>query len=650
MYRKGNAMSTVKEILFLFKTHLDIGYTDFAKNVRERYIQSYIPQAMKLARELREEGGQERFVWTTGSWLVDEYLRSAHPEGKREMERAIEAGDIAWHGLPFTTHTELMDRELFEYGLSISQKLDQRFGRHTVAAKLTDVPGHTRAIVPLLAAAGIELLHIGVNPVSVSPEVPPLFRWRAPGGEELVMMYNFGYGRYTEIPGTGLAICFAHTGDNNGPQSAQPIRQMYEQMRREHPGALLRAGTLNDIVPAIRRIRDSLPLVTDEIGDSWIHGMASDPGKISQYRALLRLRRQWKASQREAVELPLLSIAEHTWGLDFKARLGDHEHYVREEFEKVRPTPGYQRLEDSWREQRGYIAQAVEALQGEPRDQAQRATGECSVPLPDTGAYRRIQDPQAMLNVGGWSIGFDGTGALTTLHNGVLHAADAGHRLGVFRYEAYSREQTDEFCRRYMDVSHFPELRELAFDDFNKLGSEKAIDRYQSCGTELTGVFVNEREAIAMLEVRADATRLYGCPQRLMLRVQPQGDAVLLDFAWWGKPASRVSEALWLGMNPVAAGCRVSKLGEWIDPRRVVRHGNIKMHATDFGLRYDAMTLETLDTALVNIGEPALWAFGDGDGDASNGVYFNLYNNFWNTNFPLWYDQDARFRFIIRPV
>ena len=111
-----------------------------------------------------------------------------------------------------------------------------------------------------------------------------------------------------------------------------------------------------------------------------------------------------------------------------------------------------------------------------------------------------------------------------------------------------------------------------------------------------------------------------------------------------------MSEALWLGMNPVATGCRVSKLGEWIDPARVVRHGNIKMHATDFGLRYDELTLETLDTALVNIGEPALWAFGDGDGDSSNGVYFNLYNNFWNTNFPLWYDQDARFRFVIRPV
>ena len=33
-----------------------------------------------------------------------------------------------------------MDRELFQYGLSLSQKLDERFGMKTVAAKMTDVP------------------------------------------------------------------------------------------------------------------------------------------------------------------------------------------------------------------------------------------------------------------------------------------------------------------------------------------------------------------------------------------------------------------------------------------------------------------------------------------------------------------------------
>jgi len=75
---------------------------------------------------------------------------------------------------------------LFEFGLSLSQELDARFGRQTIAAKMTDVPGHTRGIVPLLAQAGVKFLHIGVNPASTVPGVPPLFRWQDPSGAEIV--------------------------------------------------------------------------------------------------------------------------------------------------------------------------------------------------------------------------------------------------------------------------------------------------------------------------------------------------------------------------------------------------------------------------------------------------------------------------------
>src|SRR5262249_49821235 len=142
----------------VFKTHLDVGFTDFAQTVTASYFENYIPSAIRLAKELRERGGEERFIWTTGSWLIYEYLERATVAQRKLLEDAILAGDIVWHGLPFTTHTELMDVSLFKYGLSLSQALDQRFGRKTIAAKMTDVPGHTRAIVPLLEEAGIQFL------------------------------------------------------------------------------------------------------------------------------------------------------------------------------------------------------------------------------------------------------------------------------------------------------------------------------------------------------------------------------------------------------------------------------------------------------------------------------------------------------------
>ncbi len=118
-----------------------------------------------------------------------------------------------------------MNKELFEYGVSLSRKLDAHFGMKTIAAKMTDVPGHTIAMVPILAANGIRFLHIGVNPASTKPDVPTMFWWQAAGGEKLLVMYNNDYGQLTEIGNSGAAVYFAHTGDNCGPQSVEQIHR-----------------------------------------------------------------------------------------------------------------------------------------------------------------------------------------------------------------------------------------------------------------------------------------------------------------------------------------------------------------------------------------------------------------------------------------
>src|SRR4051812_14534390 len=107
----------------IFKTHLDIGFTDFARNVVASYFDDFIPRALAVAEELRQEGDAS-FRWTTGAWLIYEYLEQAAPVQRAQLERAVQNGDIIWHGLPFTMHSELMDAELFTFGLSLSQQLD----------------------------------------------------------------------------------------------------------------------------------------------------------------------------------------------------------------------------------------------------------------------------------------------------------------------------------------------------------------------------------------------------------------------------------------------------------------------------------------------------------------------------------------------
>lgn len=203
----------MNKLILVHKTHLDIGFTDLAANVTRQYLDQFIPSALARARELNEGDGPPRFVWTTGAWLIWKALETYAPEPRAELEAAIERGWIAWHALPFTFHTELLSPGLLRLSLAFSKVLDTRFGRQTISAKMTDVPGHTRGLVPVLAKAGVRFLHIGVNPASRVPGVPPLFRWQA-GGAEIIVAYAGTYGSVT-IPEAGEAgLAFLHTHDN----------------------------------------------------------------------------------------------------------------------------------------------------------------------------------------------------------------------------------------------------------------------------------------------------------------------------------------------------------------------------------------------------------------------------------------------------
>lgn len=178
----------IKKVHVVYKTHLDIGFTDLGQRVLDRYVNEYIPRSAALAERLNTRE-KKRFIWTLGSYLIDYNLRYGTEEQKERLTRAIENGDICWHGIACTTHTELMDMDLFRYSLAIGQRLDRRFGKHTIAAKMTDVPGHTAAAVDALAKAGIRFLHIGVNASSMVPEVPQTFVWKH-GEYEIIVQYS----------------------------------------------------------------------------------------------------------------------------------------------------------------------------------------------------------------------------------------------------------------------------------------------------------------------------------------------------------------------------------------------------------------------------------------------------------------------------
>ena len=60
---KGLAM---KKVFVVSKTHLDLGFTDYAENIRKKYIDMFIPGAIDLSRQVNT-AEKKSFIWTTGS-------------------------------------------------------------------------------------------------------------------------------------------------------------------------------------------------------------------------------------------------------------------------------------------------------------------------------------------------------------------------------------------------------------------------------------------------------------------------------------------------------------------------------------------------------------------------------------------------------
>ncbi|MBC7809841.1 MAG: DUF5054 domain-containing protein, partial [Burkholderiales bacterium] len=471
--------AAAKNLHLIFKTHLDIGFTDFSRSVAANYWAKFIPQAIETARTLRESGAQERFIWTTGSWLIYEYLEQAEASARKRMEDAILAGDIVWHGLPFTMHSELMDASLFRFGLSLSQRLDQRFGRKTIAAKMTDVPGHTIGIVPLLAEAGIEFLHIGVNPASTVPDVPPLFVWQHSDNTSIMVMYQDSYGSVYVEPRTGEAIAFAHTGDNEGPQTAAEVHHNYDEMRAAFPNTPVAASTLDAFAAVLLPIKSQLPVVTQEIGDTWIHGVGTDPAKVARFRELSRRRRLWLEAEKilpddktfDAFSRSLLMIPEHTWALDEKLHLKDYTHYEAASFQAARSTAPFQKMERSWAEQRSYIEDALNAIKGTPfGDEAERSLARLTPTLPNTEGFTAI-DPAALIETVHFRLRFDTqTGAITELVDKKTGRewASPDNPIGLFRYQTFSEADYDHFYEDY--IRDKEATKHWSVDDYTKPG------------------------------------------------------------------------------------------------------------------------------------------------------------------------------------
>ena len=667
----------IKKVFIIHKTHLDIGFTHSAAEVLDRYLNVYIPGAVKTAQACNAglPAGKKNFVWTVGSFLIEYYLeRGKDPAMLRE---AIQRGDIVWHGLPVTTHTELMDGKLMEYGLSIAQRLDQEFGRHTIAAKMTDVPSHTHAMVPYLAAAGIKYLHVGVNGSSKLVDLPPLCRLRY-GDSEVVLDYAPAYGASSRFG--EYAMEFAHTADNMGPPQPEDVERSMKEMAEKYPGAEIVSGTMDEFAAIVWEHRDQLPVVTEELGDTWIHGGATDPYKVGAYRELLRLRDRWEAQDPAAKDSPawrelcrnLLMICEHTWGMDSKRWLSDYKNWDKASFREARKRNkllredvlpannplrddtfeqyyykngqcSYSTIESSWEEQREYVEQAVNAL---PEALRQEAGEKLAALRPQTAPVCDQPTDQRKFEIAGYGVEVLEDGSVKILHT-PGHACE-NVWLGRLAYEVYSDKTAHDNLMAYN--RDFERTLVWSEGDFGKSGLATVaglederfayhVDRAQQQGDELR----------LWLRTEEKAGEAYGAP-RLAVATYRFGESVRVRLEWFDKDDSRIPEGIFFGMNlgfTDSDRLRLTKLDRPVDPYHVREGGNRKLHGC-MKVHYGDAEMESLHSLIVSVGGTHLYDENEDYGDIREGLYYLLFNNRWNTNFRLWYGENAAFDFEVK--
>ena len=180
-----------------------------------------------------------------------------------------------------------------------------------------------------------------------------------------------------------------------------------------------------------------------------------------------------------------------------------------------------------------------------------------------------------------------------------------------------------------------------------KIGMDDvAKERYlfEPCNVK---IYYDEKHVVVQYHFERFAYEKCGCPKKMDRVIRPCEEGLSFDIAWFEKSANRIAEAIWVGFQPLASNKKIRKLSTLIDISKVVSKGQSRLHATDYGVVYEELSIETIDTALVAPQEPSLLNFCD-DKSQDSKVYFNLYNNIWGTNFPMWYNEDARFRFIMK--
>ena len=206
-------------VYILPHSHVDIGYTEVQTKIEQDHWRFY-EQAIEASKKTADYPAGAQFKWNVEVlWATDSYLRQATPEKRKAFLDAVRAGWIGLDALYGNELTALCRPEELVRLTDLARRLRADEGLPIESAMISDVPGYTWGIVPVLAQSGVKYFSIGPNGghrigYTLSEWGDKPFWWVSPSGKEKVLVW---------IPRTGY-----WRGFRGGPELLGYLRQLEE--------------------------------------------------------------------------------------------------------------------------------------------------------------------------------------------------------------------------------------------------------------------------------------------------------------------------------------------------------------------------------------------------------------------------------------
>ena len=576
----------IKTVHVVQSCHLDVGFADTCAGITNRYFDKFYLDVVETAANLTAKNGPDgpNLTFLTHPYLISLYfdcpqgypgLHCPDAASKAKVHEALKDGTIYLQGFPHSGEPETFDAGTLAAALEFSRNVSLTYAPGQPPSKTysqRDVPGITRGAVPVFAKHGIEIVSIGSNGASEAPtELPgknpaggaPVFRWRVDGAEVFVLWHASGYGG-DKIHDCHIAddeaLCPDWVGDNGGARSEASVISNFASIQKEYPNAKVQTSTFDQFLPALQRANASgaLPVLTDEVGDTWIHGIQSDPFKTRAFRAMQRARSSCVASggctEPEVANFTRLMMknGEHTWGKDVKTWLGkDQDSYNKawnnHDLANARRTKkNFQDMEASWHEQRLWgIGSAMEALGDHPL--AAEISAQLQPPVaPSTGDLAVTSERN--FTVEGLNLRFDQSGTM------IVGSA----QLLSFTYRSYSAMDFANFDSEYRGgPGHKPPSNDVCGDkDFCKTGMWNAsVGGGKAEGKiwtpTLTTLYHKGARFVLELSLDPSASNNYGAPANVTVDINvAAGGNMQIALVALSKTPTRLPEAAFVTFAP----------------------------------------------------------------------------------------------------